>query len=74
VAKTPKAPVPETTKPATTPAQDERAAVLRKRIQELADGVVPRGGAAPTPREFTDEAARKAYEAQQRKKRSRKGK
>jgi hypothetical protein len=73
VAKTPKPPVPASTKPAATLAQDERAALLRKRIQELADGAVP-SGAAPTPREFTDEAARKAWEAQQRKKRSRKGK
>lgn len=64
--KVPKSPISAQTRIA----QEKRAALLRKRIRELATGAAPDGGRDPTPREFTDDAARKAWEAQQRRKKA----
>ncbi|MGZ5035460.1 MAG: hypothetical protein ACXWG1_08690 [Usitatibacter sp.] len=43
-------------------AQRERAESLRKLIREMGAGVRPAGAPAPTPREITDEGARKKLE------------
>ena len=50
--------MPKDTKP--TPAQAERAARLRSRIADAAAGAEP--SAPKTPRELTDEAARKKWD------------
>ena len=44
-------------------AQRERASELRDLIRELAQGKRPAGQPAPTPREFTDDAARRKLAA-----------
>jgi len=47
--------------------REQRAADLRTEIAELAEGKRPKG-TKPSPREFTDAAAREAWLAKRRKK------
>jgi hypothetical protein len=53
--------------PEPSPAQRERAAVLRELIEEIGSGQRPPDAPAPTPREITDEAARRKWERESRK-------
>jgi hypothetical protein len=61
--KKPKAAVP----PQPSAAQKARAASLRSLIQDIASGVKPAGAPPMTPRELTDEAARRKWESERKK-------
>ena len=54
--------------PQPTQAQVSRAARLRSRIQDISSGVRPAGAPPKSPREMTDEAARRKWEEEQKKK------
>ena len=53
--------------PEPSPAQRERAASLRSLINDIASGVKPADAPPETPRELTDEAARRKWERERKK-------
>ena len=56
--------------PEPSPAQRERAASLRGLIRDIASGEKPAGTPAATPREMTDDAARRKWERERKKSKS----
>ena len=63
--------MPKKTKVAALPepssAQKERAASLRGLIKDIASGAKPADAPPETPRELTDEAARRKWESERKK-------
>ncbi len=53
--------------PEPSPAQKERAASLRGLIKDIASGAKPADAPPETPRELTDEAARRKWESERKK-------
>jgi hypothetical protein len=53
--------------PEPSPAQKERAAGLRSLIKDIASGAKPADAPPQTPRELTDEAARRKWESERKK-------
>ena len=58
---------PKALSPSTSRAQATRAERLRSMIRKISVGVEPANAPPKTPREITDEAARKKWEAAQKK-------